>query len=581
MTERPTDPALLQLLLDRLISKESLEVEFKRGRGGLPKDLWPTVSAFANTNGGWILVGVREEADANVLDDLPNPEVRLQDFYNQIRNAQKISYPICGADDATIERLDGKSVLVIRVPAASRRHRPIYVGSSPYGGTYLRRNTGDYPCTKAEVDRMMRDASEVSADSSLIEGYGLDDLDRDALARYRRRYQTENPGSPWNGYDDRRFLLALGGYARERGTDREGVTVAGLLLFGTMEALREWRGRHLIDFRWLPEDGSEQERWRDREPWSSHLFGAFEAIYPRLVRDLPKPFRMRNGVRPGKSPAQEAVSEAFVNLLVHADYAESDSSLILRDDQGFRFRNPGGSRIPKHDLLSGDHSDPRNPILVTAFRYIGLADEAGTGIPKILSAWRELGLKPPHIDVGTERYEFSIHLRNIHFLSAEDRLWIARLGTLEDEPQQLALVHAREFEQVTNAHLCKLTGQHSADATKTLSGLREAGWLVPGGTTGRGRFYRLSEPAVQMLEAVRDGEQVRHPNLFDPPGADSSHKGDDSTHNEADSSHKGDDSTHSGTSTGHNDSDSSTEGAPPHSPATLRIGIACLASLPP
>ncbi len=517
----PTSPLLLRTLLSRLRGPESLEVEFKRGGGGLPKDLWPTVSAFANTYGGWILVGVREHADGRFeIEGLKNPEARLQDFYNQIRNRQKISVPVCGADDARIEPVEGRPLLVIRVPAASRKERPVYTGSNPYEGTYLRRNSGDYRCTKSEVDRMMRDASDTAADSAILDGYGLDDLDREALARYRRRYQTEQPGSPWNGYEDLRFLQALGAHRRERQTDREGLTAAGLLLFGTDEALREWRSRHLLDYRRLPDDGSTQERWTDRITWEGHLFGAFETIYPRLVADLPVPFQLQHGVRRGEGPAQVAMREALINLLVHADYAETDASLVFRHEQGCRFQNPGSSRVPKRVLLSGDRSDPRNPLLVAAFRHIGLADEAGTGIPKILQAWHQLGFKAPDIDVGTERYEFALRLRYIHFLSTEDRTWLTALGDLSDEPKQLALVHAKEQGSVDNAQLCKLTGQHPADATKTLTGLRDGGLLDSEGA-GRGTYYTLSLHAQTVLDAVR--EAPAQPNLFDVELA-SSHK---------------------------------------------------------
>ena len=514
MPAPPTNPALLASLVERLRGKESLEIEFKRGKGGLPNDLGPTVSAFANTNGGWILVGVREADDGTgILDGLSNPDARLQDFTNQVRNRQKISHAVCGADDASVEHLDGKAVLVIRVPAASLKDRPVYVGGNPYHGTFLRRNTGDYECTEQEVKRMMREASDVTADSAILDGYTLDDLDLDALARYRRRYQTENPGSPLNGYDTVPFLQGLGAYRRERTTDRAGITVAGLLLFGTRDALREWRGRHRIDFRRLPGDSDTHERWTDRVLWEEHLFGAFETIYPRLVADLPNPFRLREGARRGEGPAQVAMREALVNLLVHADYSETDASLILRHDQGCRFTNPGSSRVPKQDLIAGDRSNPRNPNLVAAFRYVGLADEAGTGIPKILQAWRQLGLKAPDIEVGTERYEFSIRLRYIHFLS-EEGPGLARRPRrpARSEHQQLALVHAKEHGSVDNPQLCKLTGQHSTDAGKTLTGLRDEGLLVSEGV-GRGTFYELAASSRAVLDAVRGAEG--QPDLFD------------------------------------------------------------------
>ena len=551
MSAAPSNPALLAALLDRLRGRESLEVEFKRGKGGLPTDLWPTVSAFANTNGGWILVGVREAEDGTgILDDLKNPDARLQDFYNQIRNRQKISHAVCGPHDAAVEHLGGKAVLVIRVPAASLKDRPVYVDGNPYEGTYLRRNTGDYTCTEQEVKRMMREASDVTADSAILDRYTLDDLDLGALARYRRRYQTENPGSPWNGYDDLPFLQKLGAHRRDRNTDREGITVAGLLLFGTREALREWRGRHRIDFRRLPGDSDAHERWTDRVLWEEHLFGAFETLYPRLVADLPNPFRLREGARRGEGPAQVAMREALVNLLVHADYSETDASLVLRHDQGCRFTNPGSSRVPKHDLLTGDRSNPRNPNLVAAFRYIGLADEAGTGIPKILQAWRQLGLKAPDIEVGTERYEFSIRLRYIHFLSEEDRAWLDALGAPRPEPQQLALVHAKEHGSVDNPQLCKLTGQHSTDAGKTLTGLRDEDLLVSKGT-GRGTYYELAVASRAALDSVRESASGEdQPDLFDIELGETKPKGAASLgHNAPSLGHK---SPTTGSSLGHN-----------------------------
>lgn len=103
--------------------------------------------------------------------------------------------------------------------------------------------------------------------------------------------------------------------------------------------------------------------------------------------------------------------------------------------------------LAEADLLSGlggrDRSDPRNPYLLTMFRLIGLADEAGTGIPKILDAWRGLGFHLPDIDIETGRYEFTLDLRYVHLLSEDDRIWLASFGDHWTEAEQLALVIAR------------------------------------------------------------------------------------------------------------------------------------------
>ncbi|HEY8284478.1 MAG TPA: RNA-binding domain-containing protein, partial [Chloroflexota bacterium] len=310
---------LLERLRERLESDEGLELEFKAARDALPRDLWPTMSAFANTNGGWIVLGVGEHKDALTVQGVVNTGRLLQNFHNDLRNRSKISHPICGADDASVEHIGDKQVIVIRVHAASRKDRPVYVNGNPYEGTYVRRHAGDYHCTKPEVDRMMREASSSTADSTILLHFSWDDLDQDTFARYRRRYLTANPGSPLNTYDDQEFLRALKGFRQDRESGAEGITVAGLLMFGKPEAIRDWRTRHLIDYRLLRSEIEADVRWDDRVVFEGNLLNAFEALYPRLVAGQPVPFRLEAGIRIDEGPVQLALREALVNLLAHAD----------------------------------------------------------------------------------------------------------------------------------------------------------------------------------------------------------------------------------------------------------------------
>ena len=130
------------------------------------------------------------------------------------------------------------------------------------------------------------------------------------------------------------------------------------------------------------------------------------------------------------------------------------------------------------------------------FRLIGLAEEAGTGIPAILRAWRELGYQFPEFQSPTERYEFTLILRHIHMISEADRNWLDGLGDDWSEPQQIALIMARHDETIDNERLRGLTGLHPADATKVLVGLRDAGLLAMEGRHRRAR-YRLGPKASE------------------------------------------------------------------------------------
>lgn len=499
--------SLLTALVDRLESQESLDLEFKAAQGGLPKSLWETVSAFANTNGGWIVLGVDSSEHPARLIGVPNAEQRLEEFYSLLHDPQKISYVVCGPNDALVEDVGGNKVIVIRVPAAPLKERPVYINNHPFRGTFVRGHSGDFHCNENDVKRMMREASDTTADSTVLDYLGFEDLDPEAIRNYRQRFQNSNPNSPFNGFDDREFLLAIDAYRRDPQTNKEGVTVAGLLMFGTPTAIRQRRTRHLIDFRIVSGDQSWDYRWDHRITCEGNLLDAFEQIYPPLVADLPVPFRLDGPVRRNEGPMHVALREALVNLLVHADYSETRASRIERSPQSFYFSNPGTSRIPAHELGRVAESNPRNPILVRMMRQIGLADEAGSGMQKIYGAWRESQLVPPKIEVDTERYEFRILLRYVHLLDDDDRRWLRSLDAQFSEAEQLALLTARSDGSVDNATLCSLTGLHPADATKILGGLRDRGFLSRRGWA-RGTTYELTDLATSPLSAVDNASSV-------------------------------------------------------------------------
>ncbi len=316
---------------------------------------------------------------------------------------------------------------------------------------------------------------------------GLDD--RPQFVTHKR--VGHGPGLPYR-YPVLLGALTIGVRRHDREVGHQGITVAGLLMFGSPAAIREWRGRHLIDFRIASDDPSPLGRagWQGRVEWEGHLFGAFETIYPRLILGLPAPLKFEGAWRSDDRPWQVALREALVNLLVHADYVDQAPSLILRSDTECVFRNPGSSRVPELGPLTRDRSDPRNPEIFRMFRLIGLAEEAGSGVPRIYAAWQELRLLPPEIDIGIDRNEFTLELKYVHLLSDEDRAWLAEYLGRTNEHEQLALVIALREGSVDNRTLREVTSQHPVDATATLGRLRDEGYLRLIGY-GRGARYEL------------------------------------------------------------------------------------------
>ena len=145
--------------------RENNRIEAKKAVGGLPQSMWETYSAFANTIGGIILLGVEELPDKSLNTvSLPNPEELVQQFWNIINNKQKVSVNILHDNNVQIIKVDGNRIVTIEIPRANRHDKPVYIGDNPFTDSYRRNGEGDYHCTETEVRNMIRDSGDISQD---------------------------------------------------------------------------------------------------------------------------------------------------------------------------------------------------------------------------------------------------------------------------------------------------------------------------------------------------------------------------------------------------------------------------------
>ena len=124
--------------------KEDNRREVKSAKGGLPGSLWDTYSAMANTYGGVIILGVKENTDGSWYTTGLKDVSRLKkDFWNTINNQTKVSINLLQEKDVTDYEKDGDVILVIYVPAADRENKPVYLNQDLFGSTFKRNNEGD------------------------------------------------------------------------------------------------------------------------------------------------------------------------------------------------------------------------------------------------------------------------------------------------------------------------------------------------------------------------------------------------------------------------------------------------------
>lgn len=193
----------IQRKLYALVQKgESAEVEFKSARGGFPGSFWESYSAFANTNGGTIILGVQEKDGKFLFDGLSEETVLKykKNFWDNAHNRGKVSVCLPHEQDVEVKEMDGVYLLICHIPRAEYNMRPVYLTTNPMGNTYRRNHEGDYLCTDAEVRRMFADAEHEShpQDAIIRKGFTLEyAIDLPSLHQYRQLFASLHPTHPW------------------------------------------------------------------------------------------------------------------------------------------------------------------------------------------------------------------------------------------------------------------------------------------------------------------------------------------------------------------------------------------------
>ena len=383
----------IKTLDDIAVLKESSELECKQasgkdGRGAVPKDMWESYCAFANTDGGIIILGLGEKKGNFTIVGIQDIERIKTDLFNIANNTNKVSTNLLTNDAVKEVKINGTSLLVVYIRRAKRQERPIYLNNNPFEHAYCRKHEADQKLSSEQFKRMMAEQIEESRDNEILINFGIKDLDLDTLRVYRQNYANLSPSHPWNELDNTEFLNRIGGWRVNRDTGQVGLTVAGLLMFGTHPVIQEKFPYYILDYQERPEVKTEK-RWVDRltldGSWSGNLYDFSRKVYRKLVEDLKIPFQLAGGVRQEDTPVHVALREALANTIIHADYTGRASVLVVKRPDMYGFRNPGLMRVPIEIAMHGGEPDCRNRLLAQMFRYVNFGEQAGSGIPNILN----------------------------------------------------------------------------------------------------------------------------------------------------------------------------------------------------
>ena len=475
--------------------RENNRIEAKKSLGGLPKSIWETYSAFANTLGGIILLGVVENEDHSFSSvDLQEAEKLIREFWDIVNNPNKVSINLLSAKDVYTADADGNRIVVINVPRADRSYRPVYIDGNPLN-TYRRNGEGDYKCTMEEYQAMVRDAAVKTQDMLILEEMDLSVFNAESVRSYRQRMRLSRPGHVWEQLEDEDFLQKTGAVGIG-GDGKRHPTSAGLLMFGNeYDIVREYND-YFLDYR---EEYDPQNRWTDRivsssGDWSGNVYDFYFRVYNKLQQDIKRPFKLEGMVRVDDTPVHQALREALVNCLVNADYYGRRGVVIIKKPEAITLSNPGGLRIELQTALSGGVSDPRNGTMLKMFNFIDIGERAGSGIPNIFRVWKDQKWAAPFIAETLDPDRITVTLPLLPEKSDDKKVTIKsddKKVTIKSERHKNAIIeYLTDHPDGAVSDLASLLGVKSTRVKQLLYDLMEKD-IVESTGSNRNRRYRL------------------------------------------------------------------------------------------
>ncbi len=397
-------------LIQKLVDLEWEDFEAKEARSEVPKSSWETVSAFSNTNGGWLLFGIKQAGKNFEIQGVANAEKIEQDFLNTIRGGKmNVLIPTTQAR----YNFDGKTVLAFYIPVS--KLKPVYYHS--LDNTFIRRGSSDQRATNEEVNSMFRDQTFGTKTSEIAPNTSRNDLNDKSLSEYQNYMSRFNPIVSYNKLNEFDFLQKL------RIMEGEHCTLGGLLFIGKRDAIEKIFPDFRIDLLEIPGTSytDARVRYTFRLDEFENLWDYYFECLARLKSKVSVEFKMGNeGFAMDVSPGLEALREALVNMLMHADHFSPACPRIRIFTDHIEFYNPGGMPKPFEELKGKDISLPRNPVITKLFRMVKLAENAGYGLDNMEANWYQYNQTTPHFNVDFDSVVVRFDLNKAETQSSEN-----------------------------------------------------------------------------------------------------------------------------------------------------------------
>lgn len=367
----------VQRLLDQ---QENIRLEFKESRTELPANLFETICAMLNREGGDVLLGIADDGTVTGIDPL-RIETLKTNIVNLSNNSQKLDPPFILFPQTY--SLSGQIIIHLQVPASSQVHKT-------NGHIFDRSNDGDFKVTQPQqIAEIYNRKRTYYTEGIIYPALRLEDFKPELFPLIRNLIRSNNPNHPWLALNDVSMLQVAGLWKRDHQTGQEGYTLAAALLLGKDQVIQQILPHYKIDalLRKVNVD-----RYDDREYIQTNLIEAYDQLMAFTAKHLPDKFYMEGDQR--VSLRTKIFREVVANLIVHREYTNAHPAtfIIYKDRvETENANNPHGEGPIDPDNFA---PFPKNPTIAKFFIQLGRVDELGSGVLNVNKFIKEYSGKP-------------------------------------------------------------------------------------------------------------------------------------------------------------------------------------------
>ena len=357
----------LEEIMKLIQNGEKIDVEFKESNNTLPKDIYDSVCSFNNRNGGHILLGVNDEKLIVGVNEDKIDKI-IKEFTTSVNNSQKI-YPPLYLTPVPVN-IKGKTVIYIRVPEGYQvcRHN---------GKIWDRSYEGDINITNNSelVYKMYSRKQSTYFVNKVYPNLEINCLETSVIEKVRKMAVSRNQNHLWKNMNDEELLRSANLILIDPETNKEGITLAAILLFGKDNSIMSVLSQHKTDAIFRVEN---KDRYDDRDIVITNLIDSYDRLISFGQKHLNELFVLDGIVN--VNARDRILREIISNTLAHRDYSSGFPAKMIIDDEKIIIENSNLSHGTGILDLQKFEPFPKNPSISKVFREIGIADELGSGM---------------------------------------------------------------------------------------------------------------------------------------------------------------------------------------------------------